>query len=351
MHFLDFATSGWVHPERGGWEEVPYWLRGYVDLAAVTGDATTLATVRRWIDGILATQQPDGFFGPTALRSALNNGPDFWPYLPLLQALRSWQEYTGDARIVPFLTRFFRYTNAQDKSAFDSSWVSVRWGDGLDSVFWLFNRTGDTFLLDLADKIHTYGANWVRNLPSLHNVNVAQGFREPAQYALRTGSTELTQATYSDYATIMAAYGQFAGGGFAGDENARPGFGDPRQGFETCGIVEFMASHQLLTRLTGDPVWADRCEDLAFNSLPAALDPTGRAGTTSPAPTASTSTICPRAKVSSRTASRCKPTCQASTSTAAARTTTAWAGRTSPKNSGLPPRTTGSPPPCTRRAA
>jgi len=33
-----------------------------------------------------------------------------------------------------------------------------------------------------------------------------------------------------------------------------------------------MASHEMLSRITGDPVWADRTEDLAFNSLPAALD-------------------------------------------------------------------------------
>jgi hypothetical protein len=74
----------------------------------------------------------------------------------------------------------------------------------------------------------------------------------------------------------MATYGQFPGGGFAGDENARPGYGDPRQGFETCGVVEFMASHELLTRITGDPVWADRTEELAFNMLPACLDPQGK---------------------------------------------------------------------------
>ena len=61
--------------------------------------------------------------------------------------------------------------------------------------------------------------------------------------------------------------------GFAADENARPGFTDPRQGFETCGIVEFMHSFELLTRTGGDPVWSDRCEELAFNSLPAALTP------------------------------------------------------------------------------
>ncbi|MFJ4923812.1 RICIN domain-containing protein [Streptomyces sp. NPDC088725] len=275
-HFLRFDDSGWVHPEKDGWEEVPYWLRGYVDLAVLTGDPDALAAAGRWIDAILTTQQPDGFFGPTRLRTALNGGPDFWPYLPLLQALRSHEEFSGDDRVLPFVLSFLRFMNEQGPGAFDSSWVSKRWGDGLDIVFWVYNRTGEAFLLTLADTMHTKGANWVDHFPDMHNVNIAQGFREPAQYALRSGSADLTQATYRDYAAIMGRYGQFPGGGFAGDENAREGFGDPRQGFETCGIVEFMASHELLTRVTGDPVWADRCEELAFNLLPAATDPEGR---------------------------------------------------------------------------
>ncbi|MFD3913918.1 RICIN domain-containing protein [Streptomyces sp. NPDC058603] len=275
-HFLRFDESGWVHPEKDGWEEVTYWLRGYVGLAALTGDRDALATSRRWIDAILATQRPDGFFGPTRLRTALNGGPDFWPYLPLLQALRSHEEFTGDERILPFIVRFLRYMDAQGPGAFNSSWVSKRWGDGLDIAMWVYNRTREPFLLGLADTMHTHGANWVDHFPDLHNVNIAQGFREPAQYALRSGSAGLTRSTYRNYAAIMGTYGQFPGGGFAGDENARPGFGDPRQGFETCGIVEFMASHELLTRITGDPVWADRCEELAFNMLPAATDPWGR---------------------------------------------------------------------------
>ncbi|MET9932552.1 MULTISPECIES: beta-L-arabinofuranosidase domain-containing protein [unclassified Streptomyces] len=276
-HFLDFATSGWVHPERGGWEELPYWLRGYVDLAIVTRDPAALATARRWCEAVIATQRPDGFFGPQALRTSLGGGPDFWPYLPLLQALRSWQEYSGDGRIVPFLTSFPKYMNAQDPSAFNQSWVSLRWGDALDTAVWLYNRTRDAFLLDLVDKIHANGADWTGPLPSGHNVNIAQGFREPAQFALRSGSPADTQAAYTTYDDVMRTYGQFPGGGFAGDENIRSGYGDPRQGFETCGVVEFMASHELLTRLTGDPVWADRCEELAFNALPPSLDPEGKA--------------------------------------------------------------------------
>ncbi|MGW1963926.1 beta-L-arabinofuranosidase domain-containing protein [Streptomyces sp. NPDC001935] len=275
-HFLDFSATGWVHPERDAWEEVPYWLRGYIPLAIATGDQNALARSRQWVDGILATQQSDGFFGPRGLRTSLNGGPDFWPFLPLLQALRTHEEYTHDQRIVPFLVRFLRYMNAQGPGAFNTSWVSYRWGDGLDIAVWLHRRTGEAFLLDLAAKMHGHGADWTGATPSRHNVNIAQGFREPAQYGHLTGSADLVGATYRAYDTVMGAYGRFPGGGLAGDENYRPGFADPRQGFETCGIVEFMASHELLTRITGDPVWADRCEDLAFNMLPASLDPDGR---------------------------------------------------------------------------
>ncbi|MEW1648784.1 RICIN domain-containing protein [Streptomyces sp. NPDC091219] len=276
-HFLDLTTSGWAHPDRDGWEELPYWLRGYVPLAIAAGDSAALDQARRWFDAVLATQQADGFFGPRSLRTSLNGGPDFWPFLPLLQALRTYEEFTGDQRIVPFLVRFLRFMNAQGRGAFDSSWVSLRWGDGMDIAVWLYRRTGEAFLLDLVDKMHAWGADWTGSLPTAHNVNIAQGFREPAQYAQRSGSADLTAATYRTYDQVLGGYGQFPGGGIAGDENIRPGFGDPRQGFETCGIVEFMASHELLTRITGDPVWADRCEELAFNMLPAALDPDGKA--------------------------------------------------------------------------
>jgi DUF1680 family protein len=60
---------------------------------------------------------------------------------------------------------------------------------------------------------------------------------------------------------------------FGADENIRPGYGDPRQGAETCSMVEFMYSNESLMKITGDPRYAERCEEIAFNSLPAALTP------------------------------------------------------------------------------
>src|SRR5438045_6721971 len=34
-----------------------------------------------------------------------------------------------------------------------------------------------------------------------------------------------------------------------------------------------MHSFEMLTRISGNPIWSDRCEEMAFNSLPAALTP------------------------------------------------------------------------------
>jgi hypothetical protein len=58
---------------------------------------------------------------------------------------------------------------------------------------------------------------------------------------------------------------------FGADENARKGYDDPRQAVETCGMVEQMTSDEMLLGFTGDAFWADNCEDVAFNTFPAAF--------------------------------------------------------------------------------
>jgi hypothetical protein len=60
---------------------------------------------------------------------------------------------------------------------------------------------------------------------------------------------------------------------FGADENARKGYDDPRQAIETCGMTEQMTSDEIMLRFTGDAFWADNCEDVAFNTFPAAFMP------------------------------------------------------------------------------
>lgn len=272
--YLKYEGNGWVTPgSEVGWEEVGYWLRGFIDLGYVTQDERIISFAEQWVNGILAAQQPDGWFGPANLRTKLDGGPDMWPHMLVLTVLQSYYERSSDPRVIDFMTRYARYQSAVPGPQFGKDWAGARWGDNLDSIYWLYNRTGDSWLLDLATKIHTNMAPWSKGIASWHNVNIAQGFREGAQYWMQSHQAADRDSAYHNYDTVMKSYGQFSGGGFAGDENCRDGYADPRQGFETCGIVEFMRSFEMLARITGDPVWADRCEDLAFNSLPATLDP------------------------------------------------------------------------------
>jgi len=276
--FLKYEGNGWVDPNgKGGWEELGYWLKGYGDLGYVLNDERIIKNMKKWIDGIIAAQQPDGYFGPTPLRTALGGKPDMWPHMPVLNALQSYYEFTGDPRVIAFMTNYFKWQNTLPPEQFSGSWQHTRFGDNIESIYWLYNRTGDAWLLELPPKMHAHSAKWSEGIANWHNVNFSQGFREPAEYWQQAKEEKLLAATENDYQKMMELYGQFPGGGFVGDENCRPGFTDPRGGIETCGIVEFMHSFQMLAKISGNPLWLDRCEYITFNLLPAALLPDHKA--------------------------------------------------------------------------
>ena len=175
-HFLQPSTCGWITPSQYGWEEAPYWLRGYANLGYVTGDQTTISAAAQWLTRIMATQQSSGFFGPDNVLTALNGGSDPWPYMPMLRAVTSYAEYSGDSSVAPFLARFFGYLAGQPTSQINNGWGYTRWAEMMDSILWLYNRTGDPFLLSLLTRIHQNSANWMTSsLPTLHNVNLAAG--------------------------------------------------------------------------------------------------------------------------------------------------------------------------------
>jgi hypothetical protein len=279
--WLDFAKSSWADPQgRGkyGWEELPYWLKGYGDLGYVLKDKTIIAEAKKWISAVLATQREDGWFGPRELLASLDGKPDLWPHMIMLNVLQSYFEAEGDPRALEVMGRYFKWENTLPVSAFgEGYWPKIRCGDNIESVFWLYNRTGGAWLLDLATKMHASMARWDQDVINWHNVNVSQGFRAGTIFWMLSHDPRHLESAERNYEKIFDTYGQFPGGGFVGDENSRPGYTDPRGGIETCGIVELMHSFEMLTKITGQPVWADRCEEIAFNSFPAALTPDEKA--------------------------------------------------------------------------
>ncbi|MEK6703153.1 MAG: beta-L-arabinofuranosidase domain-containing protein [Planctomycetota bacterium] len=278
--WLTRKDNAWLRTDgkgQYGWEEVPYWLRGYARMAYILGDQRMLDEAKVWIEGTLSSQRENGDFGPVQMR---NGKRDLWAQMLMLQVLQSFHEFSNDPRVVPFMTRYFKWqATIPDEQFLKDYWENSRGGDNLASVYWLYNRTGDAFLLELATKIDRNTANWrqAENLPNWHVVNIAQCFRAPAIYSLQSGKKGDINASYRSFALVRERYGQVPGGMFGADENARPGHTDPHQAAETCGFVEQIYSNMIMTEITGDPSWAANTEDVAFNSMPAAFTPDYRA--------------------------------------------------------------------------
>jgi hypothetical protein len=272
--WLQKTDNGWLTPDgtgKFGWEELPYWLKGYGDLGYVLKDEKIINEAKFWLDASIKYQRQDGFFGPKSMQER----NDYWPNMVMLNCLQTYYEATNDSRVLPFMLKFFKYLDGIPEENLLPAylyWPYIRGGDMFQSIIWTYNRTGEKWLIELAEKIYKNTFDWA-DIQNWHGVNMAQGFRAATQYYQISNQQSDYLSADKNWNIFRKVYGQFPGGMYAADENCRIGFTDPRNGTETCSFVEFMNSAEQLISITGDLVWADRLEDVAFNSFPAALTP------------------------------------------------------------------------------
>ncbi|ABU57438.1 beta-L-arabinofuranosidase domain-containing protein [Roseiflexus castenholzii] len=295
----DVADSAWIGGAAEGWERGPYWLDGMVPLAFVLNDASLIARVSRWIDIILEQQHDDGWLGPRRDASdARRRSLDPWPVFVLLKALSQFQEATGDRRVIPAMLRFLRRLDAllDEQPLFD--WGRYRWADLVVSLHWLYDRTRESWLLDLAEKAQRQGFDWRAHfeqfpypsrqrrediyppapLPGCtfrldmasHVVNNAMAIKTSGVWYRQSGDPRDRDAVWQAIETLDAFHGQ-VNGVFSGDEHLA-GL-NPSQGTELCAVVEYQYSLETLISMLGDPRLADRLERITFNALPAAFAP------------------------------------------------------------------------------
>ena len=171
------------------------------------------------------------------------------------------------------MLRYCDWLIALPESDYLIHWVAKRRGiELLKNILWLYNLTGEPRLLDLAHKTHRRTNDWTSGISRYHNVDFSECLYEPGLYYTLSKDPAHYDAVERNRSLVYDEFGQVPGGMFGGDEKMRPGYGGPRQAIETCGMVEMMHSCEvMLSQVDGDIKWADRCEDVAFNSYPAAL--------------------------------------------------------------------------------
>ncbi|PYT30415.1 MAG: hypothetical protein DMG57_08310 [Acidobacteria bacterium] len=266
-------NSGWLGGSGESWERGPYFLDGLVPLAYLLKHQKLITKVRRWVDWTLEHQRPDGSMGPEKNR-------DWWPHMIMLKVLTQYQEATGDARVIPLLRRYFAYQLRTIDQRPLREWAIFRWGDEVLSVIWLYNRTGDSSLLDLARKLRDQGHDWkgqfahfeftskvTKNQITLatHVVNNAMALKTEAEWWLVSRDESDRQGVMRQLRE-MDEYHLLPNGVHSGDEHYAGK--SPSQGTELCAVVEGMFSVENLEAILGEPALGDRLEKIAYNPLP-----------------------------------------------------------------------------------
>jgi hypothetical protein len=279
------SNSGWLGGTGESWERGPYFIDGLIPLAWQLNDDVLKAKSLRFIEWTLNHQGADGMIGP-----AKNN--DWWPRMVMVKALAQYYDVTGDARVLPVLTKYFHYQLAQMPSRPLRDWGRFRWQDEAFVVQWLHDITGDPKLLELCQLLRQQGFDWTgffadfplttpvtRDVlsqgkkngadPELamkaHGVNNSQALKVAAvQYRMSGDASEV-----SNFDRQMGALDRYHGapnGMFTCDEHLA-GL-DPSQGTELCSVVETMFSLELSLAAFAKAEIGDRIEKLAFNALP-----------------------------------------------------------------------------------
>jgi len=274
--------NGWLGGDGDQWERGPYWIDGLLPLAYILDDKALIAKVKPWVEWSLKSQRADGYFGPAkdyAEEAGIqrDNTADWWPKMVMLKILKQYYSATQDKRVITLMTNYFKFQLKElpakqlDHYTF---WAKYRAGDNLAVVYWLYNITGDKFLLELAELLHKQTFDYTGaflNTPllatdgSVHGVNLAQGMKEPAIYYQQHPEQKYLDALTKGYKDLRT-YDEMAHGLYGGDESLHGN--NPTQGSELCTAVEMMFSLESTLEITGDVNYADRLEKIAFNAMP-----------------------------------------------------------------------------------
>lgn len=266
-------NNDWLGGSGDSWERAPYYTKGIVALAYVLNDQALIIKANKWINWSLNNQQANGFFGPP-------KNTDWWPRMSMLYAIRDFYDATKDERVIPFMLKYFAYQNNNLTSKTLDSWGRSRAGDNIELAYWLYNHTGESFLLDLADKLKSQAYDWTdiftnnqfnayqADFQPKHNVNVPQAMKMPAIYFQQSGELADKMAYFHGYNHLMCEHGQPMG---MQSGNEMVGGRSAITGLELCSIVEQMQSSETAQMILGDAYIGDQLEKVAFNALPGAL--------------------------------------------------------------------------------
>ncbi|MBE6569098.1 MAG: hypothetical protein E7658_02625 [Ruminococcaceae bacterium] len=274
----DVRDSAWIGGKEEGWERVPYWLDGFIPLAYLLDNEDMKSRAKKYIDAILTYQQPSGWICPCREEDIPTY--DTWAVQLISKVLVVYYECSGDERIPDVVYRVLKnyWELLKNGTIHLFCWGEYRWFEAFIAIRFAKARWNEPWLDDLARILKEQGKDyrectelWKKPMDEwrldTHVVNLAMMLKYEAV------SYDILNEPYTDAAeelfSVLREYNGTAAGMFTGDECLSGT--SPIQGTELCAVAELMYSCEQLFACTGDPKWAERLEELAFNAFPATV--------------------------------------------------------------------------------
>jgi len=268
----DIKDSAWFGGDADDWERAPYWLDGVVPLAFLLDDDDLKARIMEYMDGILKAQDESGRITPGEDAGRY----DLWGVFLVLKPLIQYYEATGDERVPEAVERCLRWVEGHIDARPLFNWGKYRWFESLIAIYWMYEQTGEDWLLDLAVKLHAQGFNWIdffRRWPLTrptpkgkwtymgHVVNNAMAVKAPALW-WRLSAEDRDRAMVKELIRLQDQYHGQVTGMFTGDE-CFAGL-NPSQGTELCAVMEYLYSlqvNQVECSIKEDRLWTTNGPD------------------------------------------------------------------------------------------
>jgi len=294
----DSMKSGKAGGEKGyiWWdgETTGNWFDGFIRTAYLSGDPEAMREADRAVEMILGFQESDGYLGTypkniryeSPLGNINRNNGELWSQACLYRGLIAYYELTGKQHVLEAVEKATRLTISMyhpDRPYWSEAVGQT--GPGHNMMFidvceGLFRITGKKVYLDfmrfmydswndVGDKTASETDQLLRNLAkpdlllNIHGAHVMEHIRAP--YALYYSDHKKYEVAYNNWFPKVEKH-LAPGGACISDEHIRQRLGSPDIGAEYCAMFELMYSLQSAIEKSGNPLYGDMIEKLAFNA-------------------------------------------------------------------------------------
>ena len=289
-------VGGFIQNEIDPIDNMIYWLDGLIPMAWQLNNEelkekcryyVNILLERQWENGWICPEHPDDSPSAETESFKYSDFSEGWAMFGILKVLVQYYEAEKDERVISAIEKALRFMEMYVDRFTIRNWGANRWSEGLISIYWLYERTHEPWLLQLALKIKCQGFDfitfyenedlWPYDLPLEqchwsffnHVVNSAMAIKSgPLFYRLSKKESDFKGA--EKMLSLIDKHHGLVTEMFSGDENFAGN--SPIQGTEHCAVSEFMYSLENVFSVTGETKYIDRLEKVAFNNLAAMFD-------------------------------------------------------------------------------